>query len=75
MVGKFALLSLFHLLRFLIPANPLRRSWIAGGTNEATHVRTFLPGVGSLANYHPFKHNGMLTMKFGSTDIISSSFH
>lgn len=52
-------LSLFHLLRYLIPANPLRRSWIAGGTNEATLVRTFLPGVGSLANYHPFKHNGM----------------
>lgn len=35
-----------------------RRSWIAGGTHEADSVRTFLPGVGSLANYHPVNNNG-----------------
>jgi len=35
----------------------LWRSWITGGKNEADRVRTFLPGVGSLANYHPFKFN------------------
>jgi hypothetical protein len=35
-----------------------RRPWIAGGRHEAHNVRTFLPGVGSLANYHPIKFNG-----------------